>query len=84
MILFRLVQVSGLLLPSEGLTLGVLRGADGTVALQSHRVVVQRGDVGPAARQAGRHVAGPAVRADAVVALDVRRVGHRFLQGSHR
>lgn len=84
MTLFRLVEVGELPLPSEGLTLGVLRGADGTVALQSHRVVVQGRHVGLAAWQPGRHVAGPTVRTDAVVALDVGRVGHRFLQGSHR
>ncbi|KAG7243272.1 hypothetical protein INR49_011719, partial [Caranx melampygus] len=35
--------------------------AYGTVAVQSHGIVVERGDVGLAARQPGRHVAGAAV-----------------------
>lgn len=69
--------------PSEGLTLRVLCGADGTVAVQSHGIVVERGDAGLAARQTGGHVAGTAVRTHTVVAVDVGGVRHRFLQGSH-
>lgn len=69
--------------PSERLALRVLRGAGGTVALQSQRVVVERGDVGLAARQPGGHVAGLTVCTHAVVAVDVGGVRHRFLQGSH-
>lgn len=69
--------------PSEGLTLGVLRGAGGTVALQGHGVVVKGGNAWLAARQAGGHVAGVAVRAHTVVAVDVGGIRHRFLQGSH-
>lgn len=65
--------------PSEGLTLGVLCGADGTVAVQSHGIVVERGDVGLAARQADGHVTGTAVRTHTVVAVDVRGIRHRFL-----
>lgn len=68
--------------PSEGLTLGVLRGADGAVALQGHRVVVEGGDVGLAARQAHGHVTHLAVGAHAVVAVDVGRVRHGFLKGT--
>ena len=67
---------------SEGLTLGVLRGADGAVALQRHRVVVEGGDVGLAARQAHRHVTHLAVRAHAVVPVDEGRVRHGFLKGT--
>lgn len=74
---------TGLVGGSEGLTLGVLRGADGAVALQGHRVVVEGGDVGLAARQAHRHVTHLAVRAHAVVPVDVGRVRHGFLQGPH-
>lgn len=53
------------------------------MALQRHGVVVERGDVGLAARQAGGHVAGLAVCAHTVVAVDVWGIQHRFLQGSH-
>ena len=52
------------------------------MAVQSHGVVVERGDVGLAARQAGRHVAGTTVGAHAVVAVDVGGVRDGFLQGS--
>ena len=69
--------------PSEGLTLCVLRGADGAVAVQSHGVMVEGGDVGLAPRQAGRHLAGPIVRTHSVVTVDVGRIQYRFLQGSH-
>lgn len=72
-----------LLCASESLTLCVLRGADGTVAVQSHGVVVERGDVGLATRQPGRHVAGAAVSAHTVVSLDVGGIRHWFLQGPH-
>lgn len=68
---------------SEGLTLGVLGGADAAVALQGHGVVVQRRHAGLAARQAHSHVAGPAVCTHTVVAVDVGGVGHRFLENSH-
>lgn len=68
--------------PSEGLTLRVLCGADGTVAVQGHGVVVERGDVGLAARQAGGHVAGTTVRTHAVMSVDVGGIWHRFLWGS--
>lgn len=68
---------------SEGLALCVLCGAGGTVALQSQGIVVERGDVGLAARQAGGHVAGLTVCTHTVVAVDVGGIQHRFLQGSH-
>ena len=70
--------------PSEGFTLGVLRGADSTVALQSHGIVVERRDVGQAAGQPHRHVAGLTVGAHTVVAVNVGGVRHRFLQKSTR
>lgn len=68
---------------SEGLTLGVLRGADSAVTLHGHRVVVEGRHVGLAARQAHRHVTHLAVRAHAVLPVDVRRVRHGFLDGTH-
>lgn len=67
---------------SESLTLCVLHGAEGAVALQSHWVVVERGDVGQAARQPGRHVSDAAVGADAVVSVDVRGLDYRSLQSA--
>lgn len=65
--------------PSEGLALGVLRGADGAVAVQRHGVMVQGGDIGLAAWQAGRHVSDAAVGAHAVVPVDVGGLGDRLL-----
>lgn len=53
------------------------------MAVQSHGIVVERGDVGLAARQAGGHVTGATVRAHTVVPVDVGGIWHRFLQGSH-
>lgn len=53
------------------------------MALQSQGIVVERGDVGLAARQAGSHVAGLTVCTHTVVAVDIRGIQHRFLQGSH-
>lgn len=50
------------------------------MALQSHGVVVERGDVGQAARQAGGHVAGPTICAHTVVAVDVGGIRYRSLQ----
>lgn len=70
-------------LQSEGLTLRVLRGADGAVAVQSHGVVVKWGDVRLAARQPGGHVAGATVCADTVVTVDVGGVWYRSLRGAH-
>lgn len=68
---------------SEGFTLSVLGGAGSAVTLHSHGVVVERRHAWQAARQAGRHVTALAVRADAVVAVDVGGVRHGFLQVSH-
>lgn len=68
---------------SEGLALRVLSGADGAVALHGHRVVVEGGDVGLAARQAHRHLTHLAVRAHAVVPVDVGRVRHGSLKDAH-
>lgn len=82
-ILLLLLFAESVSCPLEGLTLCVLCGADGTVAVQSHGVVVERGDVGLAARQAGGHVAGTTVRTHAVVSLDVGGIWHRFLQYTH-
>lgn len=53
------------------------------MALQSHGIVVERGDVGLAARQTRRHVADLTVRAHTVVAVDVGGVWHGFLQQTH-
>lgn len=53
------------------------------MALQSHCVVIERGDVGLAARQSGGHVTGLAVCANTVVAVDIGRIRHRFLQVTH-
>lgn len=69
-------------IPSEGLTLCVLRGAVGAVALHGHRVVVERRHARQAARQTGRHVTTLVVRANAVVAVNVGGVRHGFLQVS--
>lgn len=53
------------------------------MAVQSHGIVVERGDVGLAARQAGSHVADTTVGTHAMVSMDVRGIRHRLLQGSH-
>lgn len=45
--------------------------------------MVERGDIRLAARQPGGHVAAVAVRAHAVVCVDVGGVWDWFLQGSH-
>lgn len=68
---------------SEGLTLCVLCGAHIAVALQSHGIVVERGDVRLAAGQPGGHVATAVVRAHTVVTVDVGGFWYRLLQGSH-
>lgn len=53
------------------------------MALQSHGIVVERGDVRLAAGQPGGHVATAVVRAHTVVTVDVGGFWYRFLQGSH-
>lgn len=68
--------------PSEGFALRVLGGAGGAVALHSHGVVVERRHAWQAAWQAGHHVTTLAVRANAVVAVDVGGVRHGFLRVS--
>lgn len=50
------------------------------MAVQGHWIVVERRDVGLAARQPGGHVTYTAVRAYTVMPLDVRRFRHWFLK----
>lgn len=73
----------GVFCPSEGLTLGVQRGAGDTVAVQSHGIVEERGNVGLAARQPGGHVTGTTVRTHTVVSVDEGRIWNRFLSESN-